>query len=240
LFDTILSVSAPDHQKHTLIYYILKDCKPLTDHGETFAWRVYLPRKYKLLTSGLHNLDHGQAKLALELLTDPSLTPTFSDQILYTLLQNLKLDKSLAMAYYITVSPPLQDQKTLSTYFSFLADTSIVHAYHFCQKRVGSQRKVLFEKLILAALSSRGDQSASRAVTLIGLPFTDEEVHWFEEFLLHGKGSSCHGAKDSVVMRRIATGRDYADLPVLQRFRGQNIDGINWEDVRMNLQPHNV
>ena len=28
LFDTVLNASAPDHQKHALIYYILKDCKP--------------------------------------------------------------------------------------------------------------------------------------------------------------------------------------------------------------------
>ena len=240
LFNAILAASAPEHQKHALIYYILKDCKPLTDHGETFARNVYLPRKYKVLTSGLHNLDHGQPKLALELLTDPSLTPTFSDQILYTLLQNSKLDKSLAMAYNITVSPPLQDQKTLTAYFSFLSDTNIVYAYHFCQNRIVSQRKALFEKLILSALSSEGEHTASRAETLIGLPFTDEEVGWFEDFLLHGKGSSCHGAKDSVVMRRIATGRDYTDDPALQHFRGPNIDGINWGDVRIDLQPDNV
>lgn len=219
---------------------MLKDCKPVTDHGESFARKVYLPRKYKVLTSGLHNLDHGQPKVALELLTDPSLTPTFSDQILYTLLQNLKLDKSLAMAYYVTVTPPLQDQKTLNAYFSFLSDTNIVHAYHFCQKRNISQRKALFEILILSALSSQGEQTASRAETLIGLPLTDEEVCWFEDFLLHEKGSSCHGAKDSVMMRRIATGRDYGNDPSLQHFRGQTIDGINWGDVRINPQPKSV
>ena len=232
----ILNASAPDHQKHALIYYILKDCKPLTDHGETFCRRVYLPRKYKVLTSGLHNLDHGQTKQALELLTDPSLTPTFSDQILYTLLQNSKLDRALVMAYFLTVSPPLEDQKTLNAYFSFLSDTSITHAYRFCQRHVDSQRRALFEKLILVALSSGGDQTASGAETLIGLPFTNEEVLWFEDFLLHGKGSSCHGAKDSVVMRRIATGRDYADIPALHQFRGKNIDGTNWGSVRTNLQ----
>jgi Nuclear pore complex assembly len=235
LFSTVVSASAPDHQKQALIYYILKDCKPLADHGETFAQRVYLPRKYKLLISGLHNLDHGQAKQALEVLTDPSLTPTFSDQILYTLLQNAKVDNLMAMAYYVTVSPPLEDQKTLNAYFSSLCDKDIVYAYYFCQKRVDSERRALFEQLVLAALSPRGNQIATRAETLIGLPFTEEEVLWFEEFLLHGKGSSCHGAKDSVVMRRIATGREYNDLQALQRFRGQKIDGINWGDVRTNI-----
>lgn len=235
LFDTIINASAPEHQKQALIYYVLKDCKHISDHGETFARKVYLPRKYKLLISGLHDLDHGQTKQALELLTDPSLTPTFSDQILYALLQNPKVNNSIAMAYYVTVSPPLEDQKTLTAYFSVLCDQSIPYAYHFCQTRVAWQRKALFQQLILAALSAKGERAASRAETLIGVPFTDEEVLWFEDFLLHGKGSSCHGAKDSVVMRRIATGRDYTDIGALQKFRGQKIDGVNWADVRSNF-----
>ena len=240
VFNTTVNASVPDHQKHAIIYYILKDCKPLTDHGETFARKVHLPRKYKLLISGLHNLDHGQAKQALELLTDPSLTPTFSDQILYTLLQNPKVDNSLAMAYYITVSPPLADQKTLRAYFSFLCNTNIAYAYNFCQIRVDSERKLLFEQLVIAALSPKDDQTISRAETLIGLPLTDVEERWFEDFLIHGKGSSCYGAKDSVVMRRIATGRDYTDITSLQRFRGQKIDGVNWGDVKTNFQPNIV
>lgn len=236
LFDTVVNASAPDHQKHAIIYYILKDCKPLPDHGEAFARKVYLPRKYKMLVSGLHDLDHGQAKQSLELLTDSSLTPTFSDQILYTLLQTSKIDSSLAMAYYVTVSPPLADQKTLNAYFSFLCDTNIVQAYTFCQTRVDSERRALFEQLILSALSPKGDQTVFRAETIIGLPLSDMEVLWFEDILLHGRGSSCHGAKDSVIMRRIATGRDYTKLQSLQQFRGQEIDGINWVDVRTNFQ----
>lgn len=240
LFDTVVNAPAPDHQKHAIIYYVLKDCKPLTDHGETFARKVYLPRKYKLLIGGLHDLDHGQPKQSLELLTDPSLTPTFSDQILCTLLQNPKIDGSLAIAYYITVCPPLADQKTLNAYFSFLCDTNIVQAYNFCQMRVDSERKTLFEQLTLSALSPKGDQTVFRAETMIGLPFSDMEVLWFEDFLLHGRGSSCHGAKDSVIMRRIATGRDYTELQSLQRFRGQEVDGISWVDVRTKFQEGNT
>jgi Nuclear pore complex assembly len=240
IFDIIVKSTAPDHQKHAIVYYILRDCKPLTDHGEAFTQKVYLPRKYKLLISGLHDLDQGHAKQALEPLTDPSLTPTFSDQILYTLLQNSKVDISLVMGYYITVSPPLDDQKTLRAYFSFLCDTNLVHAYHFCQTRAGSERESLFEQLVLAALSPKDDQHVLRAEALISLPFTEMEMHWFEDFLLHGKGSSLHGAKDSVVMRRIATGRDFADLPTLQRYWGQKINGVNWGDVRTIFQPNNI
>lgn len=206
----------PEQQKHALIYYILNDCKPLAEHAETFAKKVYLPRKYRLLVSGLHSLDHGHAKQALELLTDPSLTPTFSDQILYTVLQNPKVDNTLAVAYNVTVSAPLEDPKTLDAYFAFLCDTNITQAYEFCQTRVASQRRELFENLILTTLSTKGDETASRTERLIELPFTQEEVLWFENFLLHGKGQSCHGAKDTVTMRRIATGEGAADISSLR------------------------
>lgn len=144
------------------------------------------------------------------------------------------------MAYYFTAAPPLEDQKTLSAYFSMLCDNNFHYAYHFCQTRVNSERKSLFEQLIVSALSPNADQTASRAETLIGLPLSEMEVLWFEDFLLHRNGSSCQGAKDSVVMRRIATGRDYDDLQSLQRFRGSKIDGINWVDVRVNFQHNNI
>jgi Nuclear pore complex assembly len=236
LFDTVVNASAPDYQKHAIIYYILKDCKPIADQGEMFARKVYLPRKYKVLISGLHHLDQGQAKQALELLTDPSLTPTFSDQILYTLIQNPKVDNSSIMAYYLSVSPPLDDQKTLKAFFSLQCDNDIVHAYHFCQIRVNPERKALFEQLVLAAVSPKGGKTVPRAETLIGLPFDSMETQWFENFLLHGKGSTLLGAKDSVIIRRIATGRDYTDLQSLQRFRGQKIDSVHWGDIQSNLQ----
>jgi Nuclear pore complex assembly len=237
LFETVVNATPADHQKQALVYYILKDCKPIADYAENFARRVWLPRKYKLLISGLHLLDHSQPKQALELLTDPSLTPTFPDEILYTLLQNPKLDNSLAIAYYFTVSPPLEDAKTLDAYFSLLCKTSIVQAYHFSQMRAKPERKRLFEQLVLAALSPAGDNRASRALNLISLPFVDEEAAWFEDFLLEGNGASLLGAKDSVVMRRIAIGKDYTDIQALHRFRGQKIDGVNWGDITANLQP---
>jgi Nuclear pore complex assembly len=235
----VVNTSAPDHQKHAIIYYILLDCKPITDQGEAFARKVYLPRKYKVLITGLHHLDQGQAKQALELLTDPSLTPTFSDQVLYTLIQNPRVDNSLVIAYYLTVLPPLDDQKTLKAFFSLLCDNNIVHAYHFCQVRVNPDRKALFEQLVLAAISPKGGEAVVRAETLIGLPFNDMETQWFEDILLHGKGSSLLGAKDSVMIRRIATGRDYTDLQSLQRFHGQEIDGVHWGGIRSNLQQGN-
>jgi hypothetical protein len=217
LFTTIVDADIPEQQKQALLYYILRDCKPLPEHAETFARNVNLPRKYKTFVSGLYNLDHGQTEHALELLTDPSLNQTFSDQILYTVLQNPKVEKSLALTYNATVCPPLDDRKTLDAYFGLLCETNIPFAYIFCQSRATLQRKELFENLVIAVLSSGRNQAASRAESLIQLPFNDEEIQWFEDCLLRGNAQSCHGAKDTVTIRRIATGKASVDIPALQR-----------------------
>jgi len=236
LWQNIAQSPSPDYQKHALLYYLLKDCRQLRDADSGFARKVFLPRKYQLLMTGLWELDHCQFSRALDHLTDPSLTPTFSDEILYTLLAHPKCDNSLAMAYYLTVSPPLQHRKTLDAYFLLLCQTSVVEAYHFCRKQ-GSRHQELFEQLLISGLSEApGEARAQHALTLIGLPFSAEEERWFEDCLLYGKGAKCHEAKDSVIMRRIAVCKDLEGVGALDRFRGHKINGVNWDDVRSSMQ----
>ena len=232
LFTELIGAASQDYQKQALVYYIIKDCKAITDHGGAFAQEVYLPKKYASLISGLHHLDHGQPKQALEFLTDPSLPPAFSDEILLALLESPKLERALPTAYYLTVLPPLADEKTLNAFFSHLCEADVTFAYTFSQKRAGFQRRRLFEKLILTALSRKKLDKASLAEQLISLPFTDEEIFWFEEFLIHGQGSSCHEAKDTVIMRRIATGQDCSDI---SRHRGQKAGGTDWGVIQKEL-----
>jgi len=236
VWQKIASAAAPNYQKQALLYYLLKDCRQLTDIDSTFARKVFLPHKYQLLMMGLWELDHCQFSRALDHLTDPSLTPTFSDEILYILFAHPKCDNSLAMAYYLTVSPPLQSPRTLDAYFSFLCQTSVVEAYRFCRSH-GYKHEELFEKLIVSVLSgSPGDARAENALTLIGLPFSEEEEKWFEECLLYGKGAKCREAKDSVMMRRIALGKNIEGVGALDRLRGHKINGVNWDDVRLSMQ----
>lgn len=198
---------------------------------------MYLPQRYDLLVTGLWELDHCQFTRALEHLTDPSLTPTFADEILYTLISHPKCDNSLAMAYEIAVSPPLQNTQTLNAYYSLLCETSVVEAYHFCQKRDETEHKRLFEKLVVCVHSEAPDEArAERALTLIGLPYSEEEDAWFEECLLYGVGSKCSGSKDSVMMRRIAMGKEFEGVGALDRLRGPKINGVNWDDVRSSMQ----
>ena len=99
------------------------------------------------------------------------------------------------------------------------------------------RHKSLFEQLIITVHSEAASEArADRALTLIGLPLSDEEEAWFEECLLHGKGSQLHQAKDSVLMRRIAMGEDYEGPGPLDRYKGQKVNGVNWDDVRNSMQ----
>lgn len=179
-------------------------------------------------------LDHGQFSRALEHLTDPSLPPTFADEILLVLLTHPKCDDSLAMAYHISVSPPLQDQATLETYFALLIRTNVVEAYHFAKRQSQSKHKKLLEDLIVSIHEEEaGNSRAERALLLVGLPLSPEEETWFEDCLLNGAASNCKDAKDSVMMRRIVKGNvNQPDPAGLNRLRGQKIEGINWENIR--------
>jgi hypothetical protein len=186
---------------------------------------------------GLWQLDRCHFASALELLTDPSLIPTFTDEILYTLIHHPRCDNSLATAYYVTVSPPLRDPRTLVAYFSMLSQNSVTEAYNFTKGQDGAKRKSLFEDLVVAVHTEGGSETrADRALALLSLPLTAEEEAWFEECLLYGKGASCNQAKDSVMMRRLAMGRDYQGLGALDRLRGHKINGVNWDDIRVSMQ----
>ncbi|KAI1624983.1 nuclear pore complex assembly-domain-containing protein [Exophiala viscosa] len=232
LWSKIVQSPAADEQKLALLYYVLRDCRQLSNADTNFARRTYLPQKYQLLVAGLWELDHAQFSRALEHLTDPCLTPTFADEILLALIHHPKCQSSLATAYYITVSPPLKHQSTLEAYFDLVLANNIVQAYYFAKKQGKQRHKTLFEKIIVAVHKEKpGATRAERASLLLGLPFTAEEEAWFEECLLSGAGSKLPNAKDSVMARNIATGRSISGENGLSRLKGENIGGITWDTV---------
>lgn len=236
IWSKIVQSPAADEQKLALLYYLLRDCRQLPNADANFARRTYLPPKYQLLVAGLWELDHAQFPRALEYLTDPSLTPTFADEILLTLLQHPKCDPTLAMAYYIAVAPPLKDPATLQAYFGLLITMNLVEAYHFARKQEAATHKRLFESLVIAVHQEKpDDMRADRARILAGLPMTAEEEAWFEDCLLRGSGSRLSGAKDSVMARRIASGKSTNDPGVLNRWKGETLGGVNWGDVTAGI-----
>lgn len=188
---------------------------------------------------GLWELDHAQFSRALEHLTDPSLALPFADEVLFSLLKHPRRESALATAFYISVSPPLRDPKTIDAYFELLSTNSLVEAYYFAKRQDELNHKTLFEKLVANVHQEKpGHIRATRATVLAGLPFSSQEEVWLEDFLLHGKGSKLSGAKDTVMVRRLATGRPAptaADSATLHRLKGQNIDGVSWETIRKSI-----
>lgn len=172
---------------------------------------------------------------AVEYLTEPSIIPTFPDEILYvlTLPRLPKHDDSLVMAYYLTVSPPLASEKVQRAFFKTLCRSSITEAFYFTRKNDDTLRRSYLTQLIeFVHTTDAGQLRSSRALELIGLPFDDQEEEWFEDALLHGSAKGLHGSKDTVMMRRLASGKLSGLAQELESLGGEKIDGLNWDVLR--------
>ncbi|KNG80835.1 hypothetical protein ANOM_011217 [Aspergillus nomiae NRRL 13137] len=235
LFGHIVSSPLDIHHKQALIYYLLKDCRAANDYASQFSRRFHLPEKYRLFIEGLWNLDRLEFRRAIEYLTEPSIIPTFPDEILYvlTLPQLPKHDNSLVMAYYLTVSPPLASTKVQKAFFRTLCRSSITEAFYFTRNYDDSLRQNYLAQLIEFVHSTEaGETRSKRAMELIGLPFDDQEEGWFEDSLLRGNAKGLHGAKDTVMMRRLATGKLENLSADLESLGGKKVDGLNWDILR--------
>lgn len=116
-----------------------------------------------------------------------------------------------------------------------IARASVTEAYFFCQGQTEVSHLHLFEGLIGIVLSgSLNETTATRAIELVNLPFNAEEERWFETYLVSGEGRSLKRAKDSLMMRRIATGR-FTEALSLPELRSNNIGGLSWEMMQTGL-----
>ena len=170
---------------------------------------------------------------ALDYLAEPALTPTFPEEILYTLCRYTPQDDvTLLIAYYQTVSPSIKSGKVLESYILTLCRASITEAFYFSRTHGELNHRVLFEKLItFVHANSSGATKANRGVELISLPLDEDEEAWFNEYLNDGKGSTLPGATDTLIMRGISTGRPDSNLQHRRRASSQKIGGINWETL---------
>ncbi|KAI9822285.1 MAG: hypothetical protein M1827_000003 [Pycnora praestabilis] len=237
LHQKIVSSSSPDHHKQSLLFYILRDCIAESDVASTFSRKCYLPEKYEIYMNGLWEMDRMYFENALEYLTQPSLIPTFPEEILCTLIRHApKDDPTLPLAYYHTVTPSITGTKTLEALYLVLSSVSVSEAFSFSRGQAENVHKKHFEQLISSALSdSAGKDRADRAVNLINLPLNLEEEAWFEDFLLFGKGKALHGARDTVMMRRVAMGKYFEALKDGKALGGRKIDGLSWDTLKSGI-----
>jgi hypothetical protein len=154
---------------------------------------------------------HLPEQYALEHMSHPSLMPDFSDEIMAAFVLHAGKpdgDHSIALAYFHTVQPVLKSPRALALLFDALARTSIPQALHYSRSYPDHTRQQLFNKLVASVLDAApGDAAAERAVELVGLSLREEEEAWFEQYLTDGEGAKSKKAKDTLVMRRIVTGR---------------------------------
>jgi hypothetical protein len=176
---------------------------------------------------------------ALDYLADPSLIPTFPDEILYalTLSQLPKHDDSLAIAYYLTAAPPLATEKVQRAFFEVMCRSNITEAFYFTRKYDEYHRRRFFEQLVeFVHKTGAGQTRSKRAMELVGLPLDEDEEGWFEEALLQGNASSLPGAKDTIMMRRLAIGQMDGLGAELETLGGKKVDGLNWDDLRESMR----
>lgn len=223
----------PDHHKLSVLFYLLIDIDYPTGRREfstAFEEMVFLPKKYSIYMKGLWHLDHQDFEPALQYLTYPSLLPTFADEIMEVLARKSK-DPTLPLAYYYTVQPSLTNAKSIECLFTAIAKTSVTEAFFYARGQSIYAHMHMLEILIALVLqNSPADQIADRATELVGLPFDAEEEQWFEEYLLNGAGAGLRRAKDTVMMRRIATGK-FQEAVDMKGVQGKSIAGLDWTSL---------
>ncbi|KAI1385992.1 nuclear pore complex assembly-domain-containing protein [Hypoxylon trugodes] len=204
------SRSATIHHKISVVFYLLLDIDARNDtqQAESFAQRASMPNKYRIFMKGLWEMDAQHFDVALQYLTHPSLEPDFVDDIITVLIRHAKNgDYTLPLAYYHSVQPIIQSSTALELLFGALAKSSVIDAFQFTRSHSDIMRHQLFQRLVLSVLESpRNDESAERARDLTSLPFDAEEEEWFKECLESGEGKRLATAKDTLLMRKIATG----------------------------------
>lgn len=147
-----------------------------------------------------------------------------------------KHDDSLAISYYLTAAPPLATEKVQRAYFATLCRSSVVEAFYFTRKYDEFHRRSFFAQLVeFVHQQAPGQLRSTRAMQLVGLPLDEDEEEWFEEALLHGAASALPGAKDTLMMRRLATGHVEGLATELKSLGGNKIDGLNWDDLRSSM-----
>lgn len=122
-------------------------------------------------------------------------------------------------------------------FFETLCRSNVTEAFYFSRKYDDSHRQKFFSQLIEFIHKTAAGQKRSRqAIELVGLPFDENEEGWFMETLLHGSSSTLPGAKDTLMMRQLATGQLDGMAGELEALGGKKVDGLNWDDLRQSMR----
>ncbi|KAL5120329.1 hypothetical protein ACEQ8H_001619 [Pleosporales sp. CAS-2024a] len=259
LHERIINAETSLHNKHCLIFYLLKDLSA-QHHGSTelatsFAQNVHLEKRFGTFIEGLWALDHLEFRTAVEHLTHPSIIPTFPDEIMLTLLKGRERNEAvgvsrepgddvLPLAYYNCVKPPLEDPRVRNEFAKYLSARNVTETYYWIRDRPDYEHQPLLEILMEQTLdrSEWSEMSEDKpytrqekAMEFVSLPFSTDEEDFIEKFLTEGKGRTYQGAQDTVLMRRIATGK-LVEVANDKNTRGRRLEGVNWEQLKDSVR----
>ncbi|KAF2001045.1 hypothetical protein P154DRAFT_522037 [Amniculicola lignicola CBS 123094] len=242
------------HYKHCLLFYLLKDLSPMhhadTEIATKFAHDVHLDSKFWTFIEGLWALDHLQFETAVQNLTHPSIIPTFPDEIMIALLNHRNLPNGttnqeyiLPMAYYNCAKPPLANKEAMTEFVKYMSDRSVTETFYWIRGRAQHEQPLLFEILVSTTFQRVGPNDRTneaykredRAVELVSLPWNEDEETWLETYLLEGEGRNFHGARETVMMRRLATGK-WGEAVGDHALRGKNKESLNWEVLKDGIR----
>ncbi|KAF2200951.1 hypothetical protein GQ43DRAFT_441034 [Delitschia confertaspora ATCC 74209] len=251
LHSLITTSALPLHNKHCLLFYILKDLSPSThtdaDIATAFAAAVHLPTRYWTFLEGLWALDALNWETAVGFLTHPSIIPTFPDEIMSALLEFMEkgkmegemMEDGLPMAYYSATRPPLVREGVREAFVRYMTRRSVTETFYWIRARPDYEQRQLFEVMVLQTLERNGvtglEERADMVQELVGLPFNDDEEQWFEDFLVEGLGRNCPGARDTVMVRRITTGR-LREAVHDSGLRGKKLIDLDWDVLKDGLR----
>lgn len=70
---------------------------------------------------------------------------------------------------------------------------------------------------------------------MVNLPFSAEEEEWFERYLLKGDGRLLKKGKDTLMMRKIGTGK-FNEFWSVEGVSGRTYGGIEWNVIGGGIQ----
>ncbi|KAF2634577.1 hypothetical protein P280DRAFT_463320 [Massarina eburnea CBS 473.64] len=252
LHKTLTTAPITLHYKHCLLFYLLKDLAPsihvTPSIDAAFANDIHLEKSFRTFIDGIWHLDHLQFETAVTGLSHPCIVQTFPDEILSCLLKRGGYGApkegeadTLPLAYFSCAAPPLAKENVRKDFAKYLARRNVSEMYYWLRSRPEHEHQSLLEILIDTALyrgttgNSEVYPTSERAMELVGLPFEEREERWLETYLTEGKGRLLTGAEDTVVLRRMATGR-LVEAGREGGVRGKRVDGLNWEGIRVGVK----
>ncbi|PVH87996.1 hypothetical protein DL98DRAFT_648887 [Cadophora sp. DSE1049] len=239
LYKTIIDTTSSDHHKISVLYYLLLTFDFPTgkrEYSTALEQSTFLPQKYQIYMKGLWHMDRKEFDLAIQYLTHPSLIPTFADEILEVLVRKSREDLTLALAYYHTAQPTLTSRSAIECLFSAIARTSVTEAFYFARGQPQYAQRHMFEMLISVVLhNSPKETVADRSVELVNLPLSAEEDEWLEDYLIRGDGRTLKRSKDTLMMRKIATG-NFTESVWMKGSNHRAMGGLDWSSLSEGIK----